>query len=548
MFGFIKNLFRKPAEALPASTPNAPTNATAVTEPMGTTPSMVVGGGNGTHQAFRGLELPLPAVINSLPAELQARIKACPEDQKISVPLDKILSQLARGVVKISFGDLRRCASEFFSAGADRDAIPVVLPLAEIISRLNPALITRRRTQKQVHVPADIGSPFDAKGRGLSVSVAPAKLEPTAAIRPGPVQLQSLSVPASGSAFAPRANLETGPAPVLPGMLPSLPTATGFRLPSGPPELVPGSPGFLPISPVAASEPLRPPLVISASALAETWPQAIRHELFQFNLLDAKIALPFDAIEQALQRGKILFPWKSLRSWMTSTPLPAVSPHDNQVLELPLKVIAPLFLTARQQAGQRHKISVDENIPNLFFTRPQGETLPIPPAAPAVPASAPVAKSADTNFYPAEDLSGKARAAEQSTKVEHTQGPTTPGTSFVARYASPNEVVSRAAALDGVAGALIALPDGLMVASHLSSDLNGDTLAAFLPQIMGRVSQCTKELRMGELNNLNFTVGLVPWKIFRVNAIFFAAFGRSGEPLPTAQLASLAAELDRKHK
>src|SRR5258708_40090859 len=107
--------------------------------------------------------------------------------------------------------------------------------------------------------------------------------------------------------------------------------------------------------------------------------------------------------------------------------------------------------------------------------------------------------------------------------------PPTPGTDFLTRYATPNEVVSRAAALDGVAGALIALPDGLMVASHVSADLNGDTLAAFLPQIFGRVTQCTKELRMGELNNLHFTVGNVPWKIFRVNAIFFAAFGRPGE-------------------
>jgi len=78
--------------------------------------------------------------------------------------------------------------------------------------------------------------------------------------------------------------------------------------------------------------------------------------------------------------------------------------------------------------------------------------------------------------------------------------------------------------------------------------LNADTLAAFLPQIFGRVSQCTKELRMGELNNLNFTVGNIPWKIFRVNAIFFAAFGRAAEPLPTAGLAALAAELDRKQR
>ena len=104
------------------------------------------------------------------------------------------------------------------------------------------------------------------------------------------------------------------------------------------------------------------------------------------------------------------------------------------------------------------------------------------------------------------------------------------------------------AALDGVAGALIALPDGLMVANRMPPDVNADTIAAFLPQIFGKVSQCTKELRMGELNNLNFTVGNVPWKIYRVNAIFFAAFGRAGEPLPTVQLASLASELDHKTK
>jgi hypothetical protein len=51
---------------------------------------------------------------------------------------------------------------------------------------------------------------------------------------------------------------------------------------------------------------------------------------------------------------------------------------------------------------------------------------------------------------------------------------------------------------------------------------------------------------MGPLNNVNFTVGNVPWKIYRVNAVYFAAFGRVGEALPTAQLALLAAELDRK--
>jgi predicted regulator of Ras-like GTPase activity (Roadblock/LC7/MglB family) len=97
-----------------------------------------------------------------------------------------------------------------------------------------------------------------------------------------------------------------------------------------------------------------------------------------------------------------------------------------------------------------------------------------------------------------------------------------------------------------VAGAVVALPDGLRVASQVPADLNADTLAAFLPQIFERVNQSTRELRMGALNNVSFTVGNVPWKIFRVNSVYFAAFGRAGEGLPSAELAKLAAEIDRK--
>ena len=212
-----------------------------------------------------------------------------------------------------------------------------------------------------------------------------------------------------------------------------------------------------------------------------------------------------------------------------------------RVLELPLKVVAPPFLARQKEAAKlQKKVSVDDEIPNLFFGFPRPEAGSATVASAASPAAA---KAADTNFYVWDDSADRVRAQEDGVK----RGPS-PGTKFVAKYATPNEVVSRAAALDGVAGALIALPDGLMVASRLSPDLNGDTLAAFLPQIFGKVNQCTKELRMGELNNVNFTVGNVPWKIFRVNAIFFAAFGRAGEPLPTAQLAALAAELDHRPK
>jgi predicted regulator of Ras-like GTPase activity (Roadblock/LC7/MglB family) len=278
------------------------------------------------------------------------------------------------------------------------------------------------------------------------------------------------------------------------------------------------------------------PVVVVLSALAEGWPEAVRKEIVDLNLVDARIALPANAVEQALKQGRIAFSWKSVRAWIRPAVLPTVSAHDGAVLELPLKIVAPLFLARQRNAAKgQQKVAVDEEIPNLFFGFPQPEA--------ANAAAAATARPSDTNYYVWSDTADTVAVHESETK----RGPS-PGTKFVAKYATPNEVVSRAAGLEGVAGALIALPDGLLVASQLAPDLNGDTLAAFLPQIFGKVSQCTKELRMGDLNNLNFTVGNVPWKIFRVNAIFFAAFGRVGEPLPTAQLAALAAELDHKQK
>jgi predicted regulator of Ras-like GTPase activity (Roadblock/LC7/MglB family) len=267
----------------------------------------------------------------------------------------------------------------------------------------------------------------------------------------------------------------------------------------------------------------------------------VRQELIQMNLVETKVALPTEVVERALKQGRVAFTWKTLRSWIKPAPPSVVSAHDSTVLELPLKVVAPPFLARQKEAGKLHKkVVVDSEIPNLFFGFPRpesGSTVVASAASPAAP------KVADTNFYTWDDSSDRARIREDEVK----RGPS-PGTKFVAKYATPNEVVSRAAALDGVAGALIALPDGLMVANRLPADLNGDTLAAFLPQIFGKISQCTKELRMGELNNVHFTVGNIPWKIFRVNAIFFAAFGRAGEPLATAQLAALAAELDHRPK
>jgi predicted regulator of Ras-like GTPase activity (Roadblock/LC7/MglB family) len=530
------------------------------------------------QQHGRGIQLPLQKILTLLPLEIQPRIRFSEVgDRTIPVPLEKILAQLSVGVVKVSFGELRQAAPEVFLPGNDRDNVLVPLPLEEILPRISPALIARRRTRRQVEVPEDISSPFSGDGSGLILSAgtaaSPAKASPEPAptrspIPAHPVRPLAPATPAPSifNPIMPPGTLPlraTAPAPFNPAMRNSI---TSVPTPPPPAAPIPPAPavraamqsprgangssspavpaGASQMPPIVApktapaSEPEQEPLLVGLSALAEGWPESVRREIVHLNIVDAKVALPAHAVEQALKQGRIVFTWRIIRSWIRPVTLASVSAQDAAMVELPLKVIAPLFLARQRETSQaRQKVEVDADIPNLFFGFPQ-------PVTTQPGSKAPATLPSDTNYYVWDDAAEMLHAQDESALK---RGPS-PGTKFVGKYATPNEVVSRAAALDGVAGSLIALPDGLMVASRLPSDVNGDTLAAFLPQIFGKVSQCTKELRMGELNNLNFTVGNVPWKIFRVNAIFFASFGRTGEPMPTAQLAALAAELDRKPK
>lgn len=590
MFKFFKNLLagrpareESDAQFAPSQKPPLPPQHTAPATPLpGAQRFQPVArphsrNGGGAPASAKIVQVALQSVLTSLPPELKARVKQVDLGEVMfSVPLEKILSQLPQGSVKISFGELRRAVPQFFSSQNDLDQMQVSLPLGDILAQLNPALLFRRHDQKQIEIPEDIRSPFGDQGQGLIFSVGPGKAAPAPAParaitpEPPPAPPAQPALPTGNTSFA-RRPLAAAPPPAMP-TIPFKPSA----------NFTPAAPAPAPSAPVAPSVPfanrnvganvpgpqptagaqaqkiipgLQPArnaapandavtLAVPLAALLDAWPESLKLEIAQLGIVESRVSAPMDALRNALQRGRVFFPWKVIRSWIKSAP-PTVSAHDNTSLELPLKVIAPLFIAREKDlAKSKQKVAIDETIPNLFFGFPQPESAanePPPPAACAV------TKPVDTNYYSiADSPDAPPPAATESAPppAPCLTGPT--GTAFIAKCATPNEIVSRAAALTGVAGALIALPDGLMVASKLSSDLNGDTLAAFLPQIFGKVNQCTKELRMGELNNLNFTVGNVPWKIFRVNAIFFAAFGRAGQPLPTAELAALAGELDHK--
>jgi len=118
------------------------------------------------------LNLPLQPILAALTMDLRAKVmQAPPPDALISIPLEKILTQLAFGSVKVTFGELRQAAPGLFvNSGGEHDSKPVTLPLNEILTRLNPARLARRTSQKHIEVADDITGPFGPGGQGAKVS------------------------------------------------------------------------------------------------------------------------------------------------------------------------------------------------------------------------------------------------------------------------------------------------------------------------------------------------------------------------------------------
>src|SRR4051812_35800471 len=137
MFGFFKKILRKPANAsseesgeqdnqiVESHELNPPTVQTLGARPGNGHSQNGNGNGNGNghrKSTGHGVELPLEPILKGLPLELQPRVKDTNVgDATIYIPLEKILAQLGRGAVNISFGELRQAAPQLFSGGFDRD-------------------------------------------------------------------------------------------------------------------------------------------------------------------------------------------------------------------------------------------------------------------------------------------------------------------------------------------------------------------------------------------------------------------------------------------
>src|ERR1019366_3079254 len=130
---------------------------------------------------------------------------------------------------------------------------------------------------------------------------------------PAPVPVMPPS--RSGITFTP-----TPPPPTaVPIKMPAISSAPRARDPGNGQSCAPASAPTVqpppPATPIGKSN----PLLVSLISLAESWPEAVRQELVQLNLVDAKVALPTEVVEQALRQGASLSPGKPC--------VPGSSPH-----------------------------------------------------------------------------------------------------------------------------------------------------------------------------------------------------------------------------
>jgi predicted regulator of Ras-like GTPase activity (Roadblock/LC7/MglB family) len=172
---------------------------------------------------------------------------------------------------------------------------------------------------------------------------------------------------------------------------------------------------------------------------------------------------------------------------------------------------------------------------------PVAAPVPAPVAAPA-PAAIPIAKPAPAPT-PVAFAPPPATAAPVA-----SEAPISLGDVFGQPQKgdwTPQEIVEKAATLRGVAGALITTVDGLPVAFHLPANLSGNAMAAFIPQMYTRITQYTRDLKLGDAKHLTIHIENTPLQIFKSGSVYFTALGKANEQLPKPQLTAIAAALSR---
>jgi predicted regulator of Ras-like GTPase activity (Roadblock/LC7/MglB family) len=543
--------------------------------------------------------LPLAPITARFPAELNGALIAQPSGKAtVTLPLNLLVQQLATGVVRLPLGYLRQSSSEpCFAATQQFDAMPVSLPLEEVLARLSPAQLPRRSRQA-ISVPDSVTAPFGGRNTAsiaaptpvaaatpASTPVPVAEPEPVAAVavalEPEPVVASAhLTMPAGAVPNTPASAAPIRVTPRIPVPKAAVPASAPVRIteqaaaPIAPPvpvaPMVNNTPAPAFAAPRHETSFLRAGcLALPLNRLATGWPAPVLQEIANQNLVGENVELPLEEVEAGLKQGRLAFTWRQIRAWTAAVPKPLTeSALDSTALEMPLRFVAPLFLSQRPQA-QRLRPAVGEGIPNLFGpgslafeTSTFQKEAEAKPAAPATPAGDPFSEQFNIAPEKASALP-KLESVQPAAAAPAAAAPASASphqTSFVRRSVdailddpgktnwTPMEIVRKISRLKGVAGATMSTQDGLLVAEQYPALVGVDTFCALTTQAFSRVFSTAMELRLGGLSRMSFTAESVTYEIYRCGRLYMTVISQPGEKLPTHDLAVIADHLTNQSR
>ena len=603
MLGLFRKLLSRPARppAAPLVRPSAPAAASrpaqrampvpvlkSATRPAPVSPPPPLAPRPPVSMAAPGtgaqVKIALADLVAGLPESVRHVVAAVP-NQFVSIPADHLLPQLGQGSVLLTVAELRVFSPDHFSSLSGHDQTAVALPLVEILRQIPPAQYARRN-QKHIEVPDEISALFSPTGKGLSVSKPAAP--PTTAVRPQPTVTASAPPPApvvQAPAPVPAPVQQAGKISMSPTALAALaamnspataqapaPNRPVVRLTPPPttPTVNPLSRQTSPSSPVptvngngndngaaphgtngsngngngngslhthgasnGAPKLSGESLVIPLAAVAPAWVQEVRAALATADMDQARILVPIELLEAAMKTGKVFFRWAELATWVQ--PALADAPTGKlaeTTLELPLKVIAPLFMARHRGAAQK-KAAVDESIPDLFDGGKSSVQAQVPQRASVEPMTAPVRSITPASAVP---TPVPVATVAPGISLEQVIGP-------AAKRVAAREIIANTARLPGLSGAILVMSDGLLVTNATPAAVKAETIAAFVPQMFGRMNQYTKELTLGPLHHLTLGIEGGQWHFLKSGSLYLAVLGKPGETLPLNMLAQIAAEL-----
>ncbi|HLX72564.1 MAG TPA: hypothetical protein VKV04_23330, partial [Verrucomicrobiae bacterium] len=226
-----------------------------------------------------GVRVSLQAIIAVLPLELRTRVQqTAVSGVFVTLPVGRVVSQLAAGAVRMTFGELRAACPNAFSPQADRDTLQIALPLNEILPQINPALLPRRQAQRQVQVPEEVTGPFGNDGFGVTfaetrtITGTPVAGAPEPLPEPTPVA----PPPPPPAPVAPRAVQPPKPVPFTPPPRSVQPQPPKPAAPAPAPTFTPKPAPMVPKPAPAAPQPIamKPPQAPIAPKPAPMPPQA----------------------------------------------------------------------------------------------------------------------------------------------------------------------------------------------------------------------------------------------------------------------------------